>query len=95
LLVKKKKKTRDLLAGVDHAVVLLVLLLDTTVEGLSGLDFLVLLDDGAAAAAAGQEDISEAATLKVVLLADLGTLHGEWDDGETDTARAASKQALS
>ena len=81
---------------VNHTLGGLVLLLDAGAanEGLPVGGLVVDLDQGAAAAAAGEGNIGEAATLEVVLVAGLGTLHDQRDDGETDAASRAQQEAL-
>jgi hypothetical protein len=55
---------------------------------------LLLLDEGAAAAAARKSDVGQATALEVVLAADLGTLHGEGDAGKANAGGSAEEQAL-
>jgi len=82
---------------VRHALSRLVLLLDTAAGGrrLPVGSLVFLLNDGAAAAAAREGNVGKAATLEIVLLADLGTLQGQRDDGKTDAAGAAEEEARS
>jgi hypothetical protein len=56
---------------------------------------LLLLSQIAKSAAAGNGNISEARSLKVVLLADFGSLHGFWDPMETKACSAEEEKALS
>jgi hypothetical protein len=77
---------------------LLVLVLCST-GALSNLlltvsSFFVELDKGAETAAAGECEIGQARTLEVILLADVGTLHPERDEGETDAGRGDDEKAL-
>jgi len=94
LLLLQKKGA--LLAGVSHALLGLVLLLHTTLgkEGLLVGSLLILLDEGAAATAAGDEDIADAVAFEVVLGANVGALHGEGNEGETDARGADEEKAL-
>jgi len=84
------------LAGVDHALLALELLRDDAAaakQSLAVLGLLVLLDDGAEAAAAGEGNVGEAAALKVVLVADLGALHDEGDDGKANAGGTDEEKA--
>ena len=58
------------------------------------LGLLLLLDEGAAAAADGAGEVLEAAALEVVLGAHLGALHGERDAAHADAAGRAEQEAL-
>jgi len=57
-------------------------------------DFLLLLNQAAQPAAAGQGDIGQTAALEVVLCADVGALQGHGDPVEADAGRAAEEEAL-
>lgn len=89
-----QKPSSDLFGGVGHVVVGLVLLGDSTALGVAVDGFLLLLDEIADAAAAGGRDVDQAATLKVVLLTDVGALEGHGDPVETDAGGAEEHQAL-
>jgi hypothetical protein len=58
------------------------------------LDFLLLLDEGAAAAAARCQAVRHEVALQVVLVADVGALHEHGDDVQTEAARRPEAQAL-
>ena len=59
---------------------------------MSGL--LVLLNKITEATTAGSGNIDKAATLEVVLLADVGALKGHGNPVKTEAARAAEQKAL-
>lgn len=81
------------LLRVRHAGLGLVLVLRRGVE-LPVRDLLVLLDEGAAAAAARDGEIGQAVALEVELVADVGALHRRGDAGDTDAAGSAEEEAL-
>lgn len=61
---------------------------------LAVLDLLVLLHDGAAAAAARDGEVAKAVTLKVEAVADLLALHGHHAEGEGHAGGTDEKEAL-
>jgi len=88
--------TSNLLTGVDHALLALVLLPDHTAAGklsLAVFGLLILLDDGAKTAAAREANVGDTAALKVVLAADFGTLHDQGDDGEANAGGTDKEKA--
>jgi len=83
---------------VRHASLGLVLGLASRAAGKQRLavgDLLVLLDEIAEAAAARHGDVGEAASLEVVLLANVGPLHRDGDEGKANGGRGAQEKALS
>lgn len=84
-----------LLDGIRHPPRRLILLLDSPALPLPIRHLLVLLDDIAARAAARLEDIRAAVALEVVLVADIGALHGGGDGRQAQHAGAAEEKALS
>ncbi len=55
---------------------------------------LLLLDQIADTAAAGGGDVGDAVALEVVLLADIGALHGHGDPVKTEASRGTEEEAL-
>lgn len=81
--------------GIGHAVRRPVLVLDRGGGvGAALFDLLLLLDQGAAGAAARERDIGEAATAEVEAGAHLGALHGGRDPVKTEAGGAAEEEAL-
>ena len=78
---------------VGHLLVGLIACL-TSLEGLAMSSLLLLLDEIAATAAASGGDVDQAASLEVVLLADVGTLKGHRDKVKTEAAGSPEHQAL-
>lgn len=61
---------------------------------LTELSLLLLLSQIAQSAAACKSNVGEARSLKVVLLADVGSLHGFWDPVETKACGSEEEEAL-
>jgi len=78
---------------VVHRVARVGVLLGTLELLLTGLSLLLLLGKIAEGAAAGEEDISDAVSLEVVLAADIGALHGLRNPVETNASRGKEEEA--
>jgi len=83
------------LLGISHSAggLVLSLLNVRREELLMVLGLLVLLNEGAAATAAGEEDIGDAVSLEVVLFADVLALHGQRNKPETEAVDTTKKEA--
>jgi hypothetical protein len=76
-----------ILRGIAHSISLCILLGRTLGQlSLPELSLLILLDSRAAPTAAGEGEIGQACTLKMVFLADVGTLHEHRNPVETEAA---------
>ena len=87
----------SLLSRIRHSPLSLVLLLhgpSARQKRLAVLDLLVLLHEGAAAAAARDGEVTEAAALEVEAVTDLLALHGHHAEGEGDAGGADEEEAL-